>query len=89
MKKYADTVRHKAEFVPFMQYWPTYDSMDHRQRAWYFYWRTQVRNGEYPDTDLSYIFVHIYELLSGCGWKQASDGYNQLMSLWMSYRAVS
>ena len=86
MKKYADTVRHKAEFVPFMQYWPTYDSMDHRQRAWYFYWRTQVRNGEYPDTDLSYIFVHIYELLSGCGWKQASDGYNQLMSLWMSYR---
>ena len=86
MKKYADTVGQKAEFVPFMQYWPTYDSMDRRQRAWYFYWRTQVRNGEYPDTDLSYIFVHIYELLSGCGWKQASDGYNQLMSLWMSYR---
>lgn len=86
MKKYADTVGQKAEFVPFMQYWPTYDSMDRRQRAWYFYWRTQVRDGEYPDTDLSYIFVHIYELLSGCGWKQASDGYNQLMSLWMSYR---
>lgn len=86
MKKYADTVGQKAEFVPFMQYWPTYDSMDRRQRAWYFYWRTQVRSGEYPDTDLSYIFVHIYELLSGCGWKQASDGYNQLMSLWMSYR---
>lgn len=86
MKKYADMVGKKAEFVPFMQYWPTYDSMDRRQRAWYFYWRTQVRKGEYPDTDLSYIFVHIYELLSGCGWKQASDGYSQLMSLWMSYR---
>lgn len=86
MKKYADTVGPKAEFVPFMQYWPTYDSMDHRQRAWYFYWRTQVRNDQYPDTDLSYIFVHIYELLSGCGWEQATDGYRQLMSLWMSYR---
>ena len=86
MKKYADTVGQKTEFVPFMQYCPTYDSMNRRQRAWYFYWRTQVRNGEYPDTDLSYIFVHIYELLSGCGWKQASDGYNQLVSLWMSYR---
>lgn len=69
-----------------MQYWSTYDSMDRRQRAWYFYWRTQVRAGEYPDTDLSYIFVHIYELLSGCGWEQASDGYSQLMSLWMAYR---
>ena len=86
MKKYADMVGQKAEFVPFMQYWPTYDSMDRRQRAWYFYWRTQVRAGEYPDTDLSYIFVHIYELLSGCGWEQASDGYSQLMSLWMAYR---
>lgn len=86
MKKYADVVGSKTEFVPFMQYWPTYESMDCRQRAWYFYWRTLVRKGEYPDTDLSYIFVHIYELLSGYGWKQASDGYNQLMSLWMSYR---
>lgn len=86
MKKYADIVGQKVEFVPFMQYWPTYDSMDRRQRAWYFYWRTQVRKGEYPDTDLSYIFVYIYELLSGCGWSQASDGYSCLMSIWMSYR---
>lgn len=86
MKKYADVVGKKVEFVPFMQYWPTYDSMDCRQRAWYFYWRTQVRKGEYPDTDLSYIFVYIYELLSGCGWSQASDGYSRLMSIWMSYR---
>ena len=86
MKKYVDIVGQKAEFVPFMQYWPTYDSMDRRQRAWYFYWRTQVRNGQYPDTDLSYIFVHIYELLSGYGWVQAINGYRQLMSLWISYR---
>lgn len=86
MKKYVDMVGQKVEFVPFMQYWPTYDSMNPSQRAWYFYWRTQIRKGEYLDTDLSYIFVHIYELLSGYGWKQASDGYSQLMSLWMSYR---
>lgn len=86
MKTYENKVGQKAEFVPFMQYSPTYDSMDRSQQAWYFYWRTQVRKGEYPDTDLSYIFVHIYELLSHCGWKQASDGYNQLISLWTAYR---
>ena len=86
MRLYADVVGQKAEFVPFTQYGPTYDSMDRRQRAWYFYWRAQVRKGEYPDTDLSYIFVHTYELLSGCGWTQALDGYRQLRSLWMSYR---
>lgn len=86
MKKYANTVGKIAEFVPFVQYWPTYDNMNNRQRAWYFYWRTQIRNGKYPNTDMSYIFVHVYELLSGCGWEEASDGYTQLISLWMAYR---
>lgn len=86
MKKYANKEETDAQFVPFMQYWPTYDSMDSQQKAWYFYWRTQVRNGQYPDTDLSYIFIHIYELLSGIGWNDPAEGYNQLMALWMSYR---
>ena len=86
MKKFEDKVGIKAPFVPFMQYWPTYDSMDRRQKAWYFYWRNEVRNGRYPDTDLSYIFVHIYEILSGCGWKEANVGYNQLIMLWEAYK---
>ena len=86
IKKYEDKVGIKAPFVPFMQYWPTYDSMDRRQKAWYFYWRNEVRNGRYPDTDLSYIFVHIYEILSGCGWKEANVGYNQLIKLWEAYK---
>lgn len=86
MKKFEDKVGIKAPFVPFMQYWPTYDSMDRRQKAWYFYWRNEVRSGRYPDTDLSYIFVHIYEILSGCGWKEANVGYNQLIMLWEAYK---
>lgn len=86
MSKYADKDGKEAQFVPFMQYWPTYDSMNKQQQAWYFYWRSEVRNGRYPDTDLSYIFVHIYELISGYGWKTADDGYNKLLNLWMAYR---
>ena len=85
MQKYKDKIGNEVPFVPFMQYWPTYDSMDRQQKAWYFYWRNEVRNNRYPDTDLSYIFVHIYELLSGCGWNTADDGYAQLMKLWKSY----
>lgn len=85
MQKYKDKAGDEVPFVPFMQYWPTYDSMDRHQKAWYFYWRNEVRNDRYPDTDLSYIFVHIYELLSGCGWNTADDGYAQLMKLWQSY----
>ena len=91
MRMYAGkTVDYAAfvPFVPFSHYWSTYDSMDKQQQDWYFYWRTQVRNGNYIDTDLSYIYIHIYELLNGCGWETAPSGYSQLTKLWLSYRKV-
>lgn len=53
-----------CEPVPFFQYWPTYRAMNNQQLAWYFYWRSQVRRGNFLETDLSYIFVHVYEVLS-------------------------
>lgn len=86
MSKYADKVGKLATFEPFMAYWPTYDSMNKKQLTWYFYWRTQVRNNNFLDTDLSYIFVHIYELLSGIGWQTPQDGYQQLLKLWLEYK---
>lgn len=86
MKKYSNRIGRKVKSVPFMQYYPTYDSMNKHQEAWYFYWRTQVRKQNYIDTDFSYIFIHIYELLNGCGWSTASDGYDQLMNFWLAYR---
>ena len=86
MKQFEHKEGKKAEFVPFMQYYPTYSSMDKQQKEWYFYWRSQVRKGIYLDTDLSYIFVHVYELLSGYGMNNADDSYKQLMELWENYR---
>lgn len=86
MAKLENKTGDKAPFVPFMQYWPSYDSMNKQQKNWYFYWRTQVRQSVYLKTDLSYIFIHIYELLSGFGWKNPEDGYNQLLALWTTYR---
>lgn len=86
MKTFEKKSGAKVPFVPFMAYWPTYDSMQRPQKAWYFYWRTEVRNGNYIDTDLSYIFIYVYELLSGFGWKDEREGYNKLMAVWMQYR---
>jgi len=60
--------------------------MARQQLKWYFFWRGQVRAGAYPDTDLSYIFVHVYELLNGVGVRSAQDGYDQLRRLWLAYR---
>lgn len=53
-----------AAFEPFHTYWPTFGSMSKFQQQWYFYWREEVVNGNYPDTDLSYIFLFTYELMA-------------------------
>jgi hypothetical protein len=85
-QKYVGRRETHAQFVSFMSYWPTYGSMTNAQQRWYFYWRDQVRNGVYPDTDLSYVFVHVYELINNVGTKNGSDGYQQLHTLWLGYR---
>ncbi|WP_145317923.1 TerB N-terminal domain-containing protein [Paenibacillus xylanexedens] len=92
-KRFVEEARQWAEmegdispWVPFMSYWPTYGVMNEAQRKWYMYWRKEVREGRYPDTDLSYLFIHIYELINGIGWQNPLDGYDQLKQLWVNYR---
>lgn len=75
-----------ANFTPFQSYWPTYEGMTPDQLQFYFYWRTRVRAGDQIRTDLSYIFVHIYELLHLIGASDVSDAGTQLEVLWMGYR---
>ena len=86
-RQLEETEGDPAPFVPFMSYWPTYGVMNDSQRQWYLYWRSEVRQGRFPDTDLSYLFVHTYELINGVGWKDPQAGYNQLKQLWIHYRA--
>jgi|GEM_PF-602418 len=85
-RKYEDKTVSRAAFVPFSSYWPSYWVMDELQRKWYFYWRDRVRSGEYPKTDLSYIFVYTYELINLVGCKDAPDGYSKLMDVYLHYR---
>ncbi|WP_422659251.1 TerB N-terminal domain-containing protein [Paenibacillus sp. EC2-1] len=73
-------------FVPFKSYWPTYDNMTSAQYKWYFYWREEVRSGRYPDSDLSYLFLYMYELINGIGWSNPAQGYQLLCNVWKAYR---
>ncbi|MBP2112721.1 TerB N-terminal domain-containing protein [Paenibacillus silagei] len=89
VQRARELVEHKepaALFVPFKSYWPTYGHMTGAQSRWYFFWRDEVRQGRYPKTDLSYIFLHIYELINGVGWDEPQEGYRQLSLLWEAYR---
>lgn len=72
--------------VPFKSYWPTYDNMSAAQFKWYFYWREKVRSGRYPDTDLSYLFLYMYELINGIGWSNPAQGWQLLEKVWRAYR---
>ena len=82
----ADRTRAAAPFVPFLQYWPTYDHMTQAQQAWYFYWRTELRKGNNLPTSISYILVHAYELINLIGVSSPQDGFDQLVRLWQHYR---
>ena len=74
-----------AEFVPFSCYWPTYANMSREQRAWYFYWRDSFQKGKVLKTDLSYIFVAVYEIINRA-WPVGRESLERMLSLWESYR---
>ncbi|MBB3126496.1 hypothetical protein FHS19_001150 [Paenibacillus rhizosphaerae] len=82
----ADEVGDPAPFVPFMSYWATYQQMTEAQRNWYFYWRSEVRQGRYHPTDLSYVFIYVYELIHQVGWSDPREGYRLLDEIWTAYR---
>ena len=87
MNRYANKVVTHARNVPLRNPEASYTDMSYEQRCWYFFWRTEVRNGRYPATDLPYILLHISELLWGIGWDHPAVGQNLLMILWKQYRA--
>ncbi|MCJ8014933.1 TerB N-terminal domain-containing protein [Paenibacillus sp. KQZ6P-2] len=84
-RAFAELTCEQTAFIPFMSYWPTYEQMNEAQRSWYFYWRSEVHTGQYLFTDLSYIFVYLYELIHGVGWETPSQGYDLMMQLWDAY----
>ena len=87
-KRYVDRTVTNAEPVPFQEYWPSYVSMDEAQQQWYFYWRSQLRQGNRLPTDLSYLFVHIYEVINLIGFESPQEGFRYLDGFWRYYRQL-
>lgn len=70
----------------FFRYFPTYQSMNDQQLRGYFSWRTQVRRGDIRQTQLSFAFVYIYELLNLIGVSSPEEGFQTLRHFWTAYR---
>ncbi|MCL2628600.1 MAG: TerB N-terminal domain-containing protein [Oscillospiraceae bacterium] len=90
MEDFTDTYEGDAKFN---MYYPYYQHMGYDYLRTYFTWRTKVRSGEMNFTSLSYVFLYIYELLSGIGVENPEDGLNKLVEVWRvfssEYTAVS
>lgn len=84
-KRLVNAPARPAEFVPFTCYWPTYANMSREQRAWYFYWRDAFYRGNVLRTDLSYIFVAVYEIINRA-YPAGRESLERMLSLWESYR---
>lgn len=82
MKDFTDSYHENAQFS---SYFPNYQMMSYEQLRTYFTWRTEVRKGNVTNTDLSYAFLYIYELLGNIGARDPQDGLNKLMSFWNDF----
>jgi hypothetical protein len=82
----ADFTDSFTKYTPFNTYYPNYQMMNYEQFRTYFSWRTKVRLGNVGQTDLSYVFLYIYELLNNIGVMDGEDGLVKLFSIWKAYR---
>ena len=72
--------------VPFFSYVPQYSQMSRSQLEWYLWWREQVRRGEYPETDYSYVLLYAYEMINLAGKLEPLTARNALCGIWEHYR---
>ncbi|MCL2517325.1 MAG: TerB N-terminal domain-containing protein [Oscillospiraceae bacterium] len=76
----------ECQHIKFFSYMPQYIQLDYGQRNWYLWWRENVRNKIYLQTDYSYILLYIYEIINLPDLIPAADGIELLMDVWLAYR---
>ncbi|MBQ7501065.1 MAG: TerB N-terminal domain-containing protein [Clostridia bacterium] len=84
--KYKDAAGKECEPRRFFSYVPQYSQMTAGQLDWYFYWRSLVRKGEYPDTDVSYILLYVYELINLARVITPETSLRLMCLVWRAYR---
>lgn len=84
--KYANKRGVPCEFKSLFSYYTTFEDLDNEQLRWYFYWRERVLNEEYLDTDLSYIFLFIYELINYTFNDEAAFNISIIARIYENYK---
>jgi hypothetical protein len=86
--RYREPVTRPARYVPFQQYWPTFASLTPDQLAYYRWWRTEWLAGRQIPTDLSYVFIFIYELFNLSFDQDPSRAFATVSKVYEDYRTT-
>ena len=65
---------------------PQYSQLTKPQKDYYFYWRSELRRGNYIKTDYSYLYLYVYEIINLPDIIEPKQGVNLLCKLWRAYR---
>lgn len=72
--------------VHFFSYVAQYSQLNRRQLDWYLWWRECVRNGVYLKTDISYIYLLIFEIINLGNAIDTASSLDILIALWTNYK---
>lgn len=72
--------------VQYQSYVPQYAHMNSSQVDYYRWLRENIRRGRYPECDLGYLQLYIYEIFNLPGEIPPSEGVALLSSIWLNYR---
>ena len=76
----------QSERIAFFSYVPQFSQLTKPQLDWYLWWRECLWNGQYLDTDFSYILLYVYEIINTDGHDNPQWGQRQLCAVWQNYR---
>ena len=88
-RRYLHTDAPPCPREPFFSYVPQYAQLTENRMRWYLYWRSQVRQGFYPDCDYTYLLLYLYEIINLSGTDiPPEEGLAALCAVWRGYRAT-
>lgn len=85
-QKYLAQEGEACAFAPFFSYIPQYAQLGKEQLAYYFYWRSALRRGEYLQTEESYFYLYVYEVINLPDVIPPKEGVVLLCKAWQAYR---
>ena len=84
--RYLPVEGRECPFVHFFSYIPQYAQLTEAQRAYYFYWRSELRRGNHLRCEESYFYLFVYEIINLPDYIPPKEGLPLLCGAWNAYR---